>query len=137
MRLKAEQAGRLSAFMYSAISLLAAATFLAVTLTTGNYTWVARLGGAAWVFLLSMIILMPTVTPWVRRLFNSEPKGVANVRPFQGRKPEVDPVCGMEVVPEKAAATSSHEGATYYFCALSCKEAFDKEPERYLQALEP
>jgi hypothetical protein len=28
---------------------------------------VARLGGSAWVFLLSMIILMPTVTPWLRR----------------------------------------------------------------------
>ena len=29
--------------------------------------WVARIGGSAWVFGLSMIILMPTVTPWLRR----------------------------------------------------------------------
>jgi len=28
---------------------------------------VARIGGSAWVFLLSMIILMPTVTPWLRK----------------------------------------------------------------------
>jgi len=28
---------------------------------------VLRLGGAGWVFFLSMIILMPTVIPWVKR----------------------------------------------------------------------
>jgi len=57
----------LSAVLYTSISLLAAGIFLALTIGTGDYTWVARLGGAAWVFLLSMIILMPTVTPWVRK----------------------------------------------------------------------
>ncbi len=65
--LGAERAGRLSAVIYTAVSALAAGLFFAVTLTTGDYTWAARIGGAAWVFLLSMIILMPTVTPWVRR----------------------------------------------------------------------
>jgi hypothetical protein len=59
-------AGRISAVIYTALSLLAAGTFFAVTALTGDYSWVARVGGAAWVFLLSMVILMPTVTPWVR-----------------------------------------------------------------------
>jgi len=67
MRFRAEQAALVSAILYTSISLLAAAAFLAVTIGTGDYTWVARLGGAAWVSLLSMIILMPTVTPWLRR----------------------------------------------------------------------
>ena len=67
MRLGAKDAGRLSAVIYTTVSLAAAFTFFLVTLLTGDYTWVARGGGAAWVFLLSMIILMPTVTPWVRR----------------------------------------------------------------------
>jgi len=58
---------RVSAAIYTSISLLAAATFLGTTTATGDYPWVARLGGAGWVFLLSMIILMPTVTPWVKR----------------------------------------------------------------------
>jgi len=40
--------------------------FLAVTLLTGDYGWVARLGGAAWVFMLAVIILLPTVMPWLR-----------------------------------------------------------------------
>ena len=44
-----------------------------------------------------------------------------------------DPVCGMEVDENKAAATSEHEGQTYYFCALGCKKAFDDNPEKYLK----
>ena len=43
-----------------------ALAFLVVTLVTGDYDWVARLGGAAWVFMLAVIILLPTVMPWVR-----------------------------------------------------------------------
>jgi len=43
-----------------------------------------------------------------------------------------DPVCGMEVDEKKAAATSVHQGATYYFCAKGCKAAFDKSPEKFL-----
>ena len=56
----------LSAAIYTGGSLVAGLAFLLVTLLTGDYSWVARLGGATWVFLLGMIILMPTVTPWMR-----------------------------------------------------------------------
>jgi YHS domain-containing protein len=44
-----------------------------------------------------------------------------------------DPVCRMEVEEKKSAAKSEYEGNTYYFCCQSCKEAFDKEPEKYLK----
>lgn len=43
-----------------------------------------------------------------------------------------DPVCGMEVSPESAAATAEQEGVTYYFCSEGCRKAFVSEPERYL-----
>lgn len=46
----------------------------------------------------------------------------------------VDPVCGMTVVKANAKATFDHMGTTYYFCSVSCKEAFAKEPEKYLKA---
>jgi Cu+-exporting ATPase len=42
-----------------------------------------------------------------------------------------DPVCGMRIDPESAAATADYEGETYYFCAEGCQEAFEKEPELY------
>jgi hypothetical protein len=61
------RASYVSAVIYTGIALLAAGSFLAATILSGDYDWVARLGGAGWVFLLSMIILMPTITPWVKR----------------------------------------------------------------------
>ncbi len=59
--------GLISAVAYTTASTLAAGAFFAVTLLTGDYSWVARVGGSVWVFGLGMIILMPTVTPWLRR----------------------------------------------------------------------
>jgi YHS domain-containing protein len=35
-----------------------------------------------------------------------------------------DPVCGMKVNPEKAAATLERDGKTYYFCCAGCQERF-------------
>lgn len=60
--------GFLSALIYTGMSVVVSGLFLAVTLV-GNYEWVARIGGAGWVFLLSMIILMPLITPLVKRRY--------------------------------------------------------------------
>ena len=43
-----------------------------------------------------------------------------------------DPVCGMEVDEKTAAGKSEYKGKTYYFCAPGCKQAFDKDPEKYI-----
>ncbi|MBI2206347.1 MAG: YHS domain-containing protein [Candidatus Rokubacteria bacterium] len=43
-----------------------------------------------------------------------------------------DPVCAMDVEPAKAAAQSSYKGQTYWFCAVGCKQKFDRDPEKYL-----
>jgi hypothetical protein len=61
------RAAIISATIYAGVSLTAAGAFLLVTVLTGDYGWVARLGGAVWVFVLSMIILMPVVIPRVKR----------------------------------------------------------------------
>lgn len=45
---------------------------------------------------------------------------------------ELDPVCGMTVEPQQAAATSVYQGKTYYFCSRGCKVVFDRDPEKYL-----
>ena len=44
---------------------------------------------------------------------------------------QVDPVCGMEVDPATAAATTCHNGINIYFCAEGCKRAFEKNPKAY------
>lgn len=43
-----------------------------------------------------------------------------------------DPVCGMDVDPKTASGKSEYKGTMYYFCAIGCKKAFEKEPEKYL-----
>ena len=46
---------------------------------------------------------------------------------------EQDPVCGMMVEKDRAAATAEYRGKTYYFCSRGCKVAFEKDPEKYLR----
>jgi hypothetical protein len=59
-------AGWLAALIYVGASFVAGLVFWLVTTFTGSYPAVARYGGAAWVFILLMIVLMPLVIPWVR-----------------------------------------------------------------------
>ncbi len=44
----------------------------------------------------------------------------------------LDPVCGMQVQPEKARGRVEHAGQSYFFCSASCAERFQREPETYL-----
>lgn len=45
-----------------------------------------------------------------------------------------DPVCGMDIDAEGAAARLEHDGTTYYFCCDGCRTTFEKDPSRYLSA---
>ncbi|MDW7754534.1 MAG: YHS domain-containing protein [Brevefilum sp.] len=45
---------------------------------------------------------------------------------------KLDPVCGMNVNPTLASASSVYEGETYYFCSKGCQAAFEKDPEKYI-----
>ncbi len=42
-----------------------------------------------------------------------------------------DPVCGMQISPEKAAAAITHDGHTYFFCSNSCADKFRTYPGFY------
>ncbi len=42
-----------------------------------------------------------------------------------------DPVCNMDVNEQNAAASSQHQGQTYYFCSQECKQKFDRNPDQY------
>ncbi len=58
---------RKSALIYLPISMGAALLFLLATAFTGNYPWVARVGGMVWVGLLSLIVSMPVVISRVKK----------------------------------------------------------------------
>src|SRR5687768_2247914 len=49
----------------------------------------------------------------------------------------IDPVCGMTVDPAEAAGSFAHEGTTYHFCSLGCRNKFAASPARYLNKVEP
>ena len=50
---------------------------------------------------------------------------------------QTDPVCHMQVEPERAAARAEHKGTTYYFCSQGCHKAFLANPEKYAGAGAP
>ena len=43
-----------------------------------------------------------------------------------------DPVCGMAVDADSAAAAWEHDGTTYFFCSIGCMERFRQDPARFL-----
>ncbi|MCL6430860.1 MAG: YHS domain-containing protein [Anaerolineae bacterium] len=49
------------------------------------------------------------------------------------RRTVIDPVCGVEVVPEETKYKSVYEGQTYYFSSAECKRAFDEDPDLYVE----
>jgi len=123
-------AGPLSIALSAGFSAAGASAFLLVTLLTGDYGWVGRTGGTVWIFVLAMIILLPTVMPLMRSRAEKQPRDTrASQKEVAMAK---DPVCGMEVDPVTAAGTSDYKGQSYYFCNLSCKKSFEEEPEKYL-----
>jgi Cu+-exporting ATPase len=50
---------------------------------------------------------------------------------------QTDPVCGMEVRRDSAAAKADFEGRTYYFCAEGCWRKFEADPQKYLGGRKP
>ncbi len=44
-----------------------------------------------------------------------------------------DPVCGMQVDIDKAAARQEHGGCAYFFCSAQCHRLFRASPARYVE----
>lgn len=45
-----------------------------------------------------------------------------------------DPLYGMDIDPNHAAATATHHGQTYHFCSTTCHDQFTADPQRFLAA---
>ncbi|MFN2107216.1 MAG: YHS domain-containing protein [Candidatus Promineifilaceae bacterium] len=43
----------------------------------------------------------------------------------------IDPVCGMSVDPNTAAAKICYNGVEIYFCAEGCKKTFESNPGKF------
>lgn len=137
MGLSERTAARLSVVIYTSLALGLALAFALAAPRVAPHDAVARYGGAGWVFLLSLVVLMPTFAPALRRwlasgarLDRSEAMPVFDPATSEGPTAR-DPVCGMVIPIAQAAGTSRYAGRTVYFCALGCKQRFDRAPEQF------
>lgn len=48
-----------------------------------------------------------------------------------------DPVCGMTIDSEKAHASESYQGRTYYFCSPQCHRSFKADPAKFAAKATP
>ena len=67
---------------------------------------------------------------------NDHPGKKLGSSPTQVAWEEVDPYCGMKLRRAEAAAKMKHRGRTYYFCLEDHKNAFSRDPDRYLAETE-
>lgn len=44
-----------------------------------------------------------------------------------------DPVCGMSVSQATATDESEYQDKTYFFCAPTCRQSFEDNPEKYIR----
>lgn len=57
------------------------------------------------------------------------------MRTRPARKIVIDPVCEMDVVAATSPGISYSGRRVYYFCSIPCKQAFDQDPEHYIQKI--
>jgi uncharacterized membrane protein YraQ (UPF0718 family)/YHS domain-containing protein len=101
--------------------------FIAVfgTQPTWNYTTFLNFAAIAVIALLGWRFLRTGGPAMLRAMA---------VSPDIRAKLATDPVCGMSVDPASATEKAVFDGTTYYFCSAGCREAFEKDPTRYLVA---
>jgi len=88
----------------------------------------ALLGIKFTAFIFFAVIVMGLLTGIVGNLIKVGPKAFAS----QNERLAVDPVCGMNVEIGKAIETE-FMGETYYFCCANCQQAFENNPQEYLE----
>ena len=64
-----KRALRMSYLISLGLALALSIGFYLVTSLTGQYSVLARYGGAVWVLLLTLIIALPTLTPLMKRRY--------------------------------------------------------------------
>lgn len=70
-----------------------------------------------------------------RQIAAEAPSGLVQLgrrSPQEATPPHIDPVCKMLVNPDTAAASFEHDGETYYFCNIGCKDRFAGDPGQFL-----
>ena len=65
-------------------------------------------------------------------MVTKEPTKADSEIPGRMMGPAKDPVCGMDVNPNKSYS-AMHDNTEYRFCSLSCVEKFKADPEKFVR----
>jgi xanthine dehydrogenase accessory factor len=57
----------------------------------------------------------------------------AEVAAAQAPAEAIDPVCGMTVAADPSSHPFTHDGVTYYFCRVGCRQEFEKNPAAFVK----
>jgi len=68
--------------------------------------------------------------PECMTLFAKNPKSYLQ-RSMESSTAVKDPICSMVIDTMNPPYTSAYGGITVYFCSMTCKMEFDRDPERY------
>lgn len=101
----------------------------AMGIRSGTGAVLFGLGGLGLGFVVTIMVSKWTgvkgiLTPEITRIISRGSGDGIGVR--------VDPVCNMLVDPATAPASLEYRGTTYYFCNPGCKQAFAKDPGKYI-----
>ncbi len=89
-------------------------------------------GMLAMIFTLSLSTVLTAEEGGMHGMKGHDMKGMEKT----SGKVVIDPVCGMEITPETAAGGKvEYEGTTYYFCQDADREAFEKDPAKYIKKM--
>ncbi|MFC1992723.1 permease [Chloroflexota bacterium] len=80
-------------------------------------------------FIFFAVIVLGLIMGFIGNFIKVEPKALD----CQVNQLATDPVCGMNVEVEKAVKTE-YKGVVHYFCCSHCQQAFETNPEEYLEA---
>ena len=76
-------------------------------------------------------IALSILTEIVQRM-RADWKGVSPEPATQAtRVDSIDPICNMTINVAESRYHSNYNGTTFHFCCLSCKEEFERAPDRY------
>ena len=89
---------------------------------------------------LGLLVLLALILGTPMRAFSAteetSKKEKPEAKPATGQKASQkvkDPVCGMEIDSKSAAGKATYKNKIYYFCSVSEKEQFEKDPAKYVK----